>query len=80
MTLYQTPHEMERLLKDIDRLIAEMVTLRGRVAAIHIRDEQSSRSTREAAYFGMWADRKDMQGRTSREWLESTRQQQWSRS
>jgi hypothetical protein len=34
---------------------------------------------REEAYFGMWADRPDMVGQTSRDWLEKQRAQQWSR-
>jgi hypothetical protein len=35
------------------------------------------RSVREAEYFGMWADREDMHGLSSREWLDSLRAQQW---
>jgi hypothetical protein len=37
------------------------------------------RSVREADYFGMWADREDMQGLSSRQWLERLRNQQWNR-
>ena len=39
----------------------------------------SSRSVRETEYFGMWADREDMRGLSSREWLKSLRAQQWTR-
>jgi len=40
---------------------------------------RSDRSVRETEYFGMWADREDMRGLSSREWLESLRAQQWMR-
>ena len=39
----------------------------------------SNRSVRETEYFGMWADREDMRGLSSREWLKSLRAQQWMR-
>jgi hypothetical protein len=41
--------------------------------------KRTEHSVREAEYFGMWADRQDMQGLSSREWLERLRSQQWSR-
>ncbi len=37
---------------------------------------QSSRSVRETEYFGMWADREDMHGLSSREWLKNLRARQ----
>jgi hypothetical protein len=37
------------------------------------------RSIKDADLFGMWADRKDLAGRSSREWLEDVRAQQWPR-
>ncbi len=43
------------------------------------RAEPLERSVRDAEYFGMWADREDMRGLSSREWLERLRSQQWSR-
>ncbi len=36
-------------------------------------------SVRQAEYFGMWADRDDMAGQSSRAWLEDLRSQQWMR-
>jgi hypothetical protein len=41
-------------------------------------ESQSRRSVQEAEYFGMWADRKDMRGLSSREWLENLRKQHWT--
>jgi hypothetical protein len=38
-----------------------------------------SRSIRDAEFFGMWADRKDMEGMSSRDWLDNMRDSQWSR-
>ena len=32
----------------------------------------------ESEYFGMWADRQDMRGLSSREWLERQRKQHWA--
>lgn len=32
----------------------------------------------ESEYFGMWADRQDMHGLSSREWLERQRKQHWT--
>ena len=37
------------------------------------------RSIQDAEFFGMWADRKDLIGRSSREWLDGLRSDQWSR-
>jgi hypothetical protein len=37
------------------------------------------RSIRDAEFFGMWADRKDMADQSSRDWLENLRTGQWSR-
>lgn len=38
------------------------------------------RSIKDAEFFGMWADRKDMAGKSSRDWLKALRAGQWSRS
>ena len=38
-----------------------------------------ARSVREADYFGIWADREDLKDRSSREWLEDLRKEQWRR-
>lgn len=37
-------------------------------------------SIQEASFFGMWADRSDLQQRSSRDWLEELRQKQWNRT
>jgi hypothetical protein len=36
-------------------------------------------SIKEAAFFGMWADRSDLEELSSRAWLEELRQKQWDR-
>ena len=36
------------------------------------------RSIREAEFFGMWADRKDLAGKSSRDWLNNLRTSHWS--
>ena len=57
---------IQHIVQEIDRLIAEMTTLRSQVSALGGLPIQSGRSVREAEYFGMWADRQDMQGLSSR--------------
>lgn len=72
-------HRVQHIVQEIDRLIAEMTVLRGRVSTLSSPSVRSDRSVRETEYFGMWADREDMRGLSSREWLESLRAQQWMR-
>ena len=68
-----------QIVQEIDRLIAEMVHLRSQIAALGDSPTQQVRSVREEPYFGMWADRQDMRGLSSREWLEDLRARQWTR-
>jgi hypothetical protein len=49
--------QVGRVVQEIDRLIAEMTTLRRRVSALGSQPVRPDRSVREAEYFGMWADR-----------------------
>ena len=71
--------QIQSILQEIDRLIAEMSLLRSQVAALSSLTVSTNRSVREAEYFGMWADRKDMHGQSSRAWLNHLRTQQWIR-
>lgn len=71
--------KVQHILQEIDRLIGEMAHLRSQVSALKS-STQASRSVRERDYFGMWADREDMEGQSAREWLEHLRVQQWTRS
>ena len=69
--------QVEHILQEIDRLITEMSSLRSQVAALSA-SATAKRSVRQAEYFGMWADRKDMAGQSSRAWLDNKlRTQQW---
>ena len=77
MTVMKDASEITQILQEIDRLIAEMSTLRSQVAALSSATASGSRSVRQAEYFGMWADREDMRGRSSRAWLEELRAQHW---
>lgn len=72
---------MQRLISDLDHLIGEMLQIRRRVAALNNghQTEQTFSSVRDAEWFGMWADREDMQELSSREWLTQQRAQQWAR-
>ena len=79
MRTVKEPLPIERVVQEIDRLIAEMTMLRSQVAALSSPPNQPSRSVRDAEYFGMRADREDMRGQSSRQWLESLRAQQWPR-
>jgi hypothetical protein len=78
METYQTSSDVQQLLVDIDRLVAEMMTLRERVARLETEEAKPAvRSVREASYFGVWAEREDMSDCTSRQWLQRKRQEQW---
>ena len=72
---------VQGLVSDIDHLIAEMLRVRRRITSLHIdvKAETERRSVRDAEWFGMWADREDMQDISSREWLDQLRIQQWAR-
>jgi hypothetical protein len=41
------------------------------------RSSPPTHSVKESEYFGMWADREDMHGLSSREWLQKLRAKQW---
>ena len=74
-------HNVQRIIMDIDNLISEILQVRRRVAALaeENQTERASASVRNAEWFGMWADREDMQGLSSRDWLTQLRAQQWGR-
>ena len=79
MNTFETTPQIQQIMQEIDRLIAEMTALRRQVADLRAASTLPDSSVRQAEYFGMWADREDMQGRSSREWLEDLRSQQWLR-
>jgi len=72
---------VQNIISDLDKLISELAQLRGRVTALAggNQDRQAVRSVRDAEWFGMWADREDMQGLSSRDWLRQLRTHQWGR-
>lgn len=72
---------VQRLVADIDHLINEMLEVRRRITTLHIdlKAETVQRSVRDTEWFGMWADREDIQDLSSREWLDQLRAQQWTR-
>ena len=78
MSAVEAPPQIQEIVEEIDRLIAEMTALRGHVSALASPQVTPDRSVREAEYFGMWAERDDMQGLSSREWLERLRSHQWT--
>jgi hypothetical protein len=75
----QSLPQVEQIVQEIDRLIAEMARLRGQVVALGEAPSSPGHSVRESEYFGMWADRPDMRGRSSRDWLQDLRARQWTR-
>jgi hypothetical protein len=79
MNAVKAPPQIQDIVEEIDRLIAEMTVLRSQVSALGSPPVRPDRSVRETEYFGMWAEREDMRGLSSREWLESLRSQQWTR-
>ena len=79
MSVVEGPPQLQDIIEEIERLIAGMTALRSRVSALGSQSVRSDRSVREAEYFAMWAERDDMRGLSSREWLENLRSQQWRR-
>lgn len=79
MSELDTAH-IEQVVEEIDRLIAEMAALRNQLVHLSQAPTSPPHSVRDADYFGMWADREDMRGLSSREWLENLRARQWTRS
>ena len=69
--------QIQQIMQELDHLIAEMTALRRQVAVLGGASTSFQPSVRQAEYFGMWADREDMQERSSREWLEEFRRKQW---
>ncbi len=66
---------IEQVVEEIDRLIAEMTALRSQLVYLS-QAPTSPRSVKDADYFGIWADREDMKGLSSRQWLENLRARQ----
>jgi hypothetical protein len=54
--------QLQDIVEEIDRLIAEMAVLRSQVSALGSPSAQPERSVRGTEYFGMWAEREDMRG------------------
>jgi hypothetical protein len=71
-----TLEDRQAILAEIDRLINEMVKLRARVATAEVSTQLIPSKNWEI--FGMWADRADMQGISTVEWLDRLRHEQWS--
>ncbi len=79
MSIIKDFSQIEQIIQEIDRLISEMSHLRSQVAALGSPLASATSSVRQAEYFGMWADREDMAGQSSRAWLEQLRTEQWTR-
>ncbi|NUO81937.1 hypothetical protein HUU05_17835 [candidate division KSB1 bacterium] len=81
MEAIESLNSPDRLVADIDRLIDEMMKVRQRAAALAAAPprDQVFESIRESEGFGIWADREDLQGLSSRDWLNQLRAQQWAR-
>ena len=66
--------DKQTLLAEIDRVINDMVKLRARVATAESVPPVTSKNWE---IFGMWADRADMRGMSTTEWLDQLRREQW---
>lgn len=77
MSAVKASSQIQDIVEQIDRLIAEMNSLRSHVSSLGNLPAQPG-SVREADYFGMWADREDMRNKSSRDWLSELRSQQWT--
>jgi hypothetical protein len=70
-----TALDRQTLLAEIDRVINDMVKLRARVATA---ENVTPVTSKNWEIFGMWADRADMRGMSTAEWLDKLRREQWS--
>jgi hypothetical protein len=64
--------DKQTLLAEIDRVINDMVKLRARLSA----EPVMSVAPKSWEIFGMWADRADMRGMSTTEWLDKLRREQ----
>jgi hypothetical protein len=81
MNSVKEPSQIQMVIQEIDRLIAEMTELRAKVVTLSdTSQKQPEGSIQQTEYFGMWNDREDMIDKSSREWLENLRSEQWSRT
>jgi hypothetical protein len=74
----QTIDNVEQVVKDIDKLINEMLHIRRKVASLKPEKKIKNRSVMDSEWFGMWADREDLKDLTTREWLQNLRKKQWA--
>jgi hypothetical protein len=68
---------MQTLIADIDRMMDELAAMRRRLADVMQHSAQPSVPVSQWEMVGMWADREDMQGLSTEEWLARLRAQQW---
>lgn len=69
---------LQDILTQIDQMMEQLTRLRMQVARLLARQSEAPRSVRQAEYFGMWANREDMHGLDSGEWLRRLRERQWA--
>ncbi len=68
--------EMQTLIADIDRMIDELAVMRRRVADVIQQSATPPLPVSQWEIVGMWADREDMRGLSTEEWLARLRAQQ----
>ena len=72
--------EMQTLIADIDRMMKELTAMRRRVSDALQQSTMPLVPVSEWAMVGMWAEREDMQGLSTEEWLARLRAQQWGQT
>lgn len=71
--------EIQTVIADIDRMMGELAAIRWRVLSLLQQATSPSLPVSEWEMVGMWADREDMRGVSTEEWLVRLRAQQWGR-
>jgi hypothetical protein len=66
MNTIETTSQIQQIMQRLDQLIAEMVVLRQQIVVLSSASPLPQISVKQTDYFGIWADRDDMQDRTSR--------------
>ena len=72
--------EIDRLANEVGRIQRELLEIRQRLDQTTAKSKRRAVSSRKWAEFGMWADREDLRGLTSAEWLAELRAKGWTRT
>jgi len=62
--------KIDTMLHSLEYMISEVTQLRDQMIQMGTSTSSPKRRIEDAGYFGMWADREDMEGKTTEVWLD----------